>query len=140
MFLALKKMRRAWVRFGLLIPRSISLLVFLILFQQALRGLLTSFVGAIRNQSAPVLVYSVDGQRAAASAITPDLEQIVRATPGIAEIGHIGQGTFTVTADGEPADATIIGYEREGVGSPRYLTAGRIAEQPGEAVASEGRR
>ena len=138
MFLALKEMRRAWVRFGLLIG-AIGLLVFLILFQQALQsGLLTSFVGAIRNQSAPVLVYSVDGQRVLqGSVITPDLEQIVRATPGIAEIGHIGQGTFTVTADGEPADATIIGYQGEGVGSPRFLTAGRIAEQPGEAVASE---
>ena len=133
-----RRRRRAWVRFGLLIG-LVGLLVFLILFQQALQsGLLTSFVGAIRNQSAPVLVYSVDGQRVLqGGVITPDLEQIVRATPGIAEIGHIGQGTFTVTADGEPADATIIGYEREGVGSPRFLTAGRIAEQPGEAVASE---
>ena len=138
MFLALKEMRRAWVRFGLLIA-AIALLVFLILFQQALQtGLLTSFVGAIRNQSAPVLVYSVDGQRVLqGSVITPDLEQIVRATPGIADIGYVGQGTFTVTADGEPADATIIGYEREGLGSPRFLTAGRLAEQPEEAVASE---
>ena len=32
MFLALKEMRRAWVRFGLLIA-AIGLLVFLILFQ-----------------------------------------------------------------------------------------------------------
>ena len=138
MYLALKEMRRAWVRFCLL-TAAIGLLVFLILFQQALQsGLVTSFVGAIRNQSAPVLVYSVDGQRVLqGSVITPDLERIVRATPGIAEIGYIGQGTFTVTADGEPADATIIGYEREGVGSPRYLTAGRLADEPGEAVASE---
>ncbi len=138
MFLALKEMRRAWVRFGLLIA-AIGLLVFLILFQQALQsGLVTSFVGAIRNQSAPVLVYSVDGQRVLqGSVITPDLEQVVRATPDIADIGYIGQGTFTVIAAGEPADATIIGYEREGVGSPRFLTAGRLPEQPGEAVASE---
>jgi putative ABC transport system permease protein len=138
MFLALKEMRRAWVRFGLLIA-AVGLLVFLILFQQALQSsLLTSFVGAIRNQSAPLLVYSVDGQRVLqGSVITPDLEQIVRATPGIAEIGYVGQGTFTVTADGEPADASIIGYEREGVGSPRFLTAGRLPEEPGEAVASE---
>ncbi|HZI44966.1 MAG TPA: ABC transporter permease [Ilumatobacter sp.] len=138
MYLALKEMRRAWVRFCLL-TAAIGLLVFLILFQQALQsGLVTSFVGAIRNQSAPVLVYSVDGQRVLqGSVITPDLERIVRATPGIAEIGYIGQGTFTVTADSEPADATIIGYEREGVGSPRYLTAGRLADEPGEAVASE---
>lgn len=138
MFLALKEMRRAWVRFGLLIA-AIALLMFLILFQQALQsGLLTSFVGAIRNQSAPVLVYSVEGQRVLqGSAITPDMERIVRVAPGVAEIGYIGQGTFTVTADAEPADASIIGYERDSVGSPRFLSAGRLPEQPGEAVASE---
>jgi putative ABC transport system permease protein len=138
MFLALKEMRRAKVRFGMLIA-AIGMLVFLILFQQALQsGLVTSFVGAIRNQSAPVLVYSVDGQRVLqGSVITPDLEQLVRATPDIADIGYIGQGTFTVTAADEQADAAIIGYEREGVGSPRDLVAGRLAEQPGEAVASE---
>ena len=63
MFLALKEMRRAKVRFGLLIA-AIGLLVFLILFQQSLQNsLLTSFIGAIRTQSAPVLVYSTDGQR-----------------------------------------------------------------------------
>lgn len=138
MFLALKEMRRAWVRFGLLIA-AIGLLVFLILFQQGLQnGLITSFVGAIRNQSAPVLVYSVDGQRVLqGSVITPDLEQAVRAVPGIGEVGYIGQGTFTVTAGGEAADASIIGYQREGVGSPRDLTAGRLSRKAGEAVASE---
>jgi putative ABC transport system permease protein len=138
MFLALKEMRRAWVRFGLLIA-AIALLVFLILFQQALQsGLLTSFVGAIRNQSAPVLVYSVDGQRVLqGSVITPDLEQVVRATPGIDDIGYIGQGTFTVDAAGEQADAAIIGYEREGLGSPRALVSGRLPERAGEAVASD---
>ena len=141
MFLALKEMRRAWVRFGLLIA-AIGLLVFLILFQQALQsGLVTSFVGAIRNQSAPVLVYSVDGQRVLqGSVITPDLEQIVRATPGIAEIGYIGQGTFTVTADGEPADATIIGYEREGVGSPRVPHRGPPRRAAGRGGRQRGRR
>ena len=75
-FLALKEMRRAAVRFGLLMA-SIGLLVFLILFQQTLQtGLITSFVGAIRNQSAPVLVYSVDGRRnLQGSVITPDLQR-----------------------------------------------------------------
>ena len=138
MFLALKEMRRAKVRFGLLIA-AIGLLVFLILFQQALQsGLVTAFVGAIRSQSAPVLVYSTDGQRVLqGSAITPDLERVVRATPDIADIGYLGQGTFTVTAAGVPADASIIGYEREGVGSPGSLTEGRLAASPGEAVASE---
>ena len=63
MFIALRELRRAKVRFGMLIA-AVGLLVFLILIQQALSdGLVTSFVGAVRNQSAPVLVYSVDSQR-----------------------------------------------------------------------------
>lgn len=138
MFLAVKEMRRAKVRFALLIA-AIALLVFLILFQQALQnGLVTSFVGAIRNQSAPVLVYSVDGQRVLqGSVITPDLEQIVRATPEVADVGYIGQGTFTVTAGNELTDAAVLGYAREGLGSPRDLTAGRLPQQRGEAVASD---
>ena len=63
MFLALREMRRAKVRFGLL-AAAIGLLLFLILTQQAIQnGLITAFVGAIERQSAPVLVYSTDGQR-----------------------------------------------------------------------------
>src|SRR5690606_5029790 len=118
---------------------AIGLLVFLILFQQALqRGLVTGFVGAIRNQSAPVLVYSVDGQRVMqASVITPELEQLVREAPEVGEVGRIGQSTFTVTADGDLEEATVIGYEREGVGSPVTVIDGRLPEAPGEAVASD---
>ena len=44
MFLALHEMRRAKVRFGLL-TGAVGLLVFLILFQQALLGGLAAFVG-----------------------------------------------------------------------------------------------
>jgi putative ABC transport system permease protein len=127
MFLAIKEMRRAKVRFGLLIA-SVGLLVFLILFQQSLQnGLLTSFVGAIRNQSAPVLVYSVDGQRVIqGSIITPDLEQQVRNAAGVGAAGRIAQGTFTVTAaDGEQYDTTLLGYDDRDLGAPRELIAGR---------------
>ena len=50
MFLALHEIRRGLVRFGLL-AMAISLSLFLVLFQRALQdGLLTSFVGALRNQ------------------------------------------------------------------------------------------
>ena len=50
MFLALKEMRRAKVRFGLL-AGAVGLLVFLILFQQALlTGLINQFIGAIKHQ------------------------------------------------------------------------------------------
>lgn len=139
MFLALKEMARAKARFGLLIA-AIGLLVFLILFQQSLQnGLLTSFVGAIRNQSAPVLVYTVDGQRVVqGSIITPDLEQMVRELDDIAEIGRIGQGTFSVTTgDGELSETTIWGYEGADLGAPTSVSGGRLPQAPGEALASE---
>jgi putative ABC transport system permease protein len=138
MFLALKEMRRAKGRFGLLIA-AIGMLVFLILFQQSLQnGLLTSFVGAIRNQSAPVLVYSVDGQRVIqGSVITPDLEQRVRSVDGIGEVGRIGQGTFTVVAASTAFDTTILGFEDRSLGAPETLVAGRYPAVVGEAVGSD---
>jgi putative ABC transport system permease protein len=53
------------------------------------------------------------------------------------EVGRIGQGTFTVTAKGETTDASLLGYEIEGLGSPTDLTKGRLPAVPGEAVASD---
>ncbi|MBK5116207.1 MAG: peptide ABC transporter permease [Thermoleophilia bacterium] len=140
MFLALREMRRAKVRFGLLIS-AIGLLVLLILAQQAIQnGLITSFIGAIERQSAPVLVYSVDGQRTLqGSVITPPLEQRVRSTEGIAKSGRIGQGTFTVAVNdsSEDSDAAIIGYDDPDLGTPVQLAAGRLPQGPGEAVGSD---
>lgn len=139
MFLALREMRRAKVRFGLLIA-AVALLVLLILGQQAIQsGLITSFVGAIERQSAPILVYSVDGQRTfQGSVITPGLEARVRAVDGVAEAGRIGQGTFTVQVSGqeEDSDAAILGYDRPDLGAPDELSAGRYPRAPGEAVGS----
>ncbi len=145
MFLALKEMRRAKTRFGLLVS-AIALLVFLILFQQSLQnGLITGFIGAIENQNAPVIVYSVDGQRVVqGSIITPDLEAELRAVDEIGQVGRLGQGTFT----GMPSradttfDTTIIGYEigtdGVGLGAPAELASGRYPTGPLEAVASTG--
>src|SRR6056297_1485963 len=146
MFLALKEMARAKVRFALLVA-AIALLVFLILFQQSLQnGLITGFIGAIRDQNAPVLVYSVDGQRVVqGSVITPDLEQLVRDAPGVDEVGRIGQGTFTGLPsgndDGETFDTTLLGYEigpdGDGVGAPSSVLDGRLPTADGEAVVSD---
>ena len=113
MFLALHEIRRGLVRFGLL-AMAIGLLLFLVLFQQALQdGLLTSFVGALRNQSAPVLVYAVDGQRTLqGSVLTPDLESAILAVDGVGKHGRIGQGTFTtVVNDAEATDTAVIGTD-----------------------------
>jgi putative ABC transport system permease protein len=126
------------VRFALLVA-VIALLMFLILTQQALQsGLVTAFVGAIERQSAPVLVYSVDGQRTLqGSVITPPLEREIAAVPGVAETGRIGQGTFTASVDnGDLSDAALIGYEKANLGAPESLSAGRMPRTSGEAVGS----
>ncbi len=137
MFLALKEMRRAKARFGLLMA-AVGLLVFLILFQQTLQnGLITGFVGAIRNQSAPVLVYSVDGRRTLqGSTISPELERTIRNVDGVGAAGQIGERTFSVEAAGTIQAAAVIGYEVEGLGSPTTLSAGRLPATPGEVVSS----
>ena len=140
MFLALREVGRAKARFGLLMA-AIALLVFLILTQQALQtGLITSFIGAIQRQSAPVLVYSVDGERTLqGSVITPDLEAGIARLPGVAESGRIGQSTFTVSVNGRSqSDAALIGYEKPSLGAPAPLSAGRLPTAPGEAVGSAG--
>lgn len=138
MFLALREIRRAKGRFGLLIA-AVGMLVFLILTQQALQdGLLTSFVGALENQSAPVIVYSVDGQRTLqGSIITPDLQQKIEGTPGVAASGRLGQGTFTVTVGkAAQSDAAVIGYDDPSLGSPQELSSGRRPKAAGEAIGS----
>ncbi|CAN5194714.1 hypothetical protein BH20ACT3_BH20ACT3_04510 [soil metagenome] len=121
---------------------AVGLLVFLILTQQALQnGLLISFTGALERQSAPVLVYSVDGQRnLQGSVIPPPLEQSLGGVEGVAETGRIGQGTFTVRvedADSSGSDAAIIGYQREELGGVDAVSEGRQPESPGEAVGSD---
>jgi hemin transport system permease protein len=138
MFLALREIRRAKARFGLLMA-AVALLMFLILTQQALQsGLITAFVGAIQRQSAPVLVYAVDGQRTLqGSVITPPLEKAVSGVPGVAGTGRIGQGTFTVSVNGgDQSDAALIGYAKPKLGGPDRLSAGRMPRAAGEAVGS----
>jgi putative ABC transport system permease protein len=146
MFLAFKEMSRAKVRFALLIA-AIGLLVFLILFQQSLQnGLINGFIGAIRDQNAPVLVYSVDGQRILqGSVITPEMEAQVRAAEGVGDVGPIAQGTFTGqpsgNADGETFDTTLIGYELgpdgDGIGAPTTLVEGSLPTADNEGVVSD---
>jgi putative ABC transport system permease protein len=137
MFLALREIRRSPVRFGLL-AAAIGLLLFLVLFQQALQnGLVTSFVGAVRNQSAPVIAFSIEGQRTLeGSVIPPELEEAILAVDGVAEHGLIGQSTFTAKGgDRTPDDVAVIGTTGS-LGRPTVLSAGRAPEAPFEAIGS----
>lgn len=139
MFLALREMRRAVVRYTLLVF-AIGLLVFLILFQQALQdGLITSFVGGVRNQTAPVLVYSVDAQRTLqGSAISPPLEEQILRADGIEGSARVGQSTFTVRIDGDDeTDAAILGTDDAEIFRPTSLSDGRRPRAAGEAVGSD---
>ncbi len=131
-------MRRAKARFALLMA-AIALLVFLVLFQQSLQnGLLTGFVGGLRNQSAPVLVYSVDGRRnLQGGVLTPTLEQQVRAVDGVGRAGRLSLSTFTAQADGEQVDAALVGFDEQELGAPQSLSKGRYPAAAAEAVANE---
>lgn len=138
MRLAWAEIRRAKLRFGLL-TGAVALLVFLILFQQALAGsLLGQFTGGLEHQSAAVLVYDADARRSVdGSRILPEQVAAVAAVPGAADVGPIGEATFTaVTQDGSREDTTVFGYRLGGPGAPTTLSEGRLPEAPGEAVAS----
>jgi putative ABC transport system permease protein len=135
---ALGEIRRAKVRFAML-TGAVALLVFLILFQQTLAGsLLGQFTGGLANQSASVLVYSADARRSVdASRILPEQSAAVTDVPGVAAAGPIGEGAFSVRAgDNGLTDTTIFGYALGGPGAPTTLSAGRLPESDGEAVAS----
>ncbi|MEY4176103.1 MAG: hypothetical protein RI900_3268 [Actinomycetota bacterium] len=138
MFLALKEIKRAKLRFGLL-AGAVGLLVFLILFQQALLGgLITQFIGALRNQSADVVVYNDQArQNLEGSRVTPEQVDAVAAVPGVADAAPLGESTFSVTASGKITDAVIFGYRLGGPGEPTTLVEGRLPQGGEEAVASE---
>ena len=137
LLLAWREVRRAKGRFGLL-TGAVAVLVFLIVFQQAvLDGLVTEFVGAIRNQSADVLVYGKDARlNLQGSIIPPSAPAQVAEIPGVERAEPLGVATVTVDAAGELRDATLFGHVLDGPGAPRQLEEGRRPERDGEAVAS----
>ncbi len=138
MFLALTEMRRAKVRFGLL-AGAVGLLVFLILFQQALlSGLINQFIGAIKNQSGEVLVFNDQArQNLEGSLILPPQQAAIAKVAGVQASSPLGEATFTVTANGAETDAVLFGYVVGQPGAPATLIEGRLVEGANEAVASE---
>jgi hemin transport system permease protein len=135
---ALAEIRRAKFRFALLIG-AVALLVFLILFQQALAGsLLGQFTGGLQRQSAMVIVYNADARRSVdASRVLPSQIAAVAKVPGVELSGPIGEATFSARLrGGELKETTVFGYELGGPGAPTTLSSGRLPAAPGEAVAS----
>ena len=138
MSLALAEIRRAKLRFGLLIS-AVALLVFLILFQQTLSGsLLASFTAALENQSADVLVFNADARGSVeGSVVTPEQVRQVARVDGVQRAEPLGVSTVTVRADGDLVDTSLFGYELGGPGAPTTLSEGRLPQRDGEAVASD---
>lgn len=138
MFLALTEMRRAKVRFGLL-AGAVGLLVFLILFQQALlSGLINQFIGAIKNQSGEVLVFNEQARKnLEGSIILPPQQAAIAEVEGVEAASPLGEATFTVTAGGDELDAVLFGYVLDQPGAPTSLIEGRLVQAANEAVASE---
>ena len=137
MLLARAEITRAKARFGLL-AGAVGLLVFLILFQQALlSGLVGSFIGAVENQNSPVLVFGEQARKnVEASFLSERQATAVAGVEGVVESGLIGQNTYTVEAGGELKDGVLFGYELGGLGEPLTLTDGRLPERENEGVAS----
>lgn len=137
MLLAGREIRRAKLRFGLL-AGAVGLLVFLIMFQQALLGsLLQSFTGAVENQSGTVLVFSAEARKnVAGSVIPPPVQAQVEAVDGVRAAAPLGEATLTVEAGGEQVDASVFGFQPGGPGEPTRLVEGRLPASATEAVAS----
>jgi putative ABC transport system permease protein len=135
--LSLREIARSKLRFGLL-AGAVGLLIFLILFQQALlNGLITGFIGAVDNQRSPVLVFNEQARKnVEASFLRLDQAAAVAAVDGVAESALIGENTYTVDAGGEQRDAVLFGYQLGGLGEPLTLNEGRLPAGPFEAVAS----
>ena len=138
MFLALAEMRRSKVRFGMLIT-AVALLSFLILFQQSIQNsLIRQFVGGVRNQNAPVLVFNTDGRRfPQSSSISPDLSLEVARTEGVGDMAAIYQGTYQVSAGGKTQATSIWGYTDATLGGPQVLVSGRTPRSAGEVIAND---
>jgi putative ABC transport system permease protein len=138
-FLAWREIKRAKLRFGLL-TFAVALLVALVFVIQGLTaGLITQFVGALRNQDADVLVYGEQARRnLEGSIITPDQMRAIEETLGPeARVGPLGQGTFTVVAGDESEPGRSDLRPSPAGCAPSTLEEGRLPERDGEAVASE---
>jgi putative ABC transport system permease protein len=135
--LAAREVLRSKLRFSLL-SGAVGLLVFLILFQQALLGgLINDFIGAVENQDSPILVFDDQARsNVEGSFLSPDQVAAIGEVDGVAVSAPIGQATYTVEAGDEVTDAVLFGYTLGGLGAPTTLSEGRLPEGPDEAVAS----
>jgi len=132
----LADVRRAKLKFGLLVG-AVSLLVFLVLFLSTLSSaLVQSFIGTLQRADADVVVYSATARdNLQASRLTPAVTDTVRRVPGVAEAAGVGSLPFSAKLPGGKTEEMLLfGVAADGPGRPAGLTAGRLATSPGEVA------
>lgn len=134
MFLALREIRRAPARFGLL-AGAVGLLVVLLLFFQSVAATLTgALTGAIANQTAEVVVYDDRARQNPAVSILPaDTVEDVTAVDGVKEAAAVAQAFVTVRGpDGAEQEGVLVAIEPGGPGTPARIGDGQL---PGSGTA-----
>ena len=140
---ALGEIRRAKLRFALLIAEvAVALLLFLVFFQQTLADkFLGQFTGGLQHQSGSILVYNADARREGVTTAAG----CCRSRPPPSRRSMASQRCGCGLEKGRSAlawrpvrirDTTIFGYELDGPGLPTTLSEGRLPQVDGEAVAS----
>jgi hemin transport system permease protein len=139
MLFATAELRQSRLRFGALTAGA-GLLVFVLLFQQALLGtVLDGMSGALARQSAPVLVYARDAQRSfLGSLVLPEQLEAVAAESGVADAAELGVVQLSFQPQGSPdrLNVSLLGYRPDRPGRPLSVDSGRLPDGPGEVVAS----
>jgi len=132
--LGLRDLLRAKLKFGLL-GGALALLVFLLLFLNTLSStLLGFFTGAVKHNSAQILVYNADARRnLQASRLDPGTLERVRAVPGVGAAGPIGNTTLTADVGKGLTDLSLFGWQPGQPGGPSRV-AGGVVPGPGEAL------
>jgi putative ABC transport system permease protein len=136
---ATAELGRAKARYATL-TLGAGLLVFVLLFQQALlTAVLDGMSGALRNQSAPVLVYARQAQKSFAGSIVTEQQLAdVKAVPGVADAAELAVTLLTYQPAGsdDRVNASVIGYRPGRAGTPLALDRGRLPKAADEVVAS----
>ncbi len=138
MFLALREMRRAPLKFGLL-GGAVSLLVFLILFLSTLSGaLVSSFTGALDGMDADGLVYNATARKnLQGSRLDPGVVEQVGRVDGVRQAAGLGNSTVSARITGTDVDLSLFGALPGGPGMPSSVSDGRLPRADGE-VAIDG--
>jgi putative ABC transport system permease protein len=137
MFLAWREIRRSKGRFALL-GGAVGLLVYVLLFFQAIAGaLLSGLTGAVEQADADVLVYADQARLDLQASVLPaEVAGEVAAVDGVAAVAPVGQSVFTAEAAGEEVEAVLFGVDDDALFWPASRSDGRLPEADGEVLAS----